>query len=762
MRISETRSSYKNLASTLPQNRGLKGKKNLAESQSAPDTRPQYENSTNLIPDLYTGVAEQTFTDSPYVPETQLKPYNPDDLWQKTADYTIYDDMVNDDQINVCLQLKRDMVLGSGWDIVPSDDSQEEIKKFLDKALKDECEVPLEELLEEILSGWRYGFSLTEKIFKHNDEGKLVLKTLKTRHPQTWLIHTDERGNISRYHQRGANQDIDVDPKALIHYVNNRRFQNPYGTSDLRPAYAAWFVKRQVVRFYSIYLEKAASPTPVAKYDKNAPQDAINKIHNAIKTIQTKTALTIPKDIELEWLEAKSNGEAYSKAIQLFNMFIGRCLFVPDLLGFQGSETGGGSYSLGTEQIKIFANHIARRRSTLEKLVNYHIIRPMVVYNFGLVDSFPQFRLRPIDDKEALEMAKVWLEAVKGKTYKPSDEEINHFRKAVKFPEGDVEFHEPLDLMGGFGESDDDQSEGKTPPQRGAQRGKQADESQDSDKAKPKKTFAKRVYKEPEATYWKKVNFKALESHLDSYQETLMAEANPVIEKIYRDMFDQIQKKKILQNQRPERIETIKLKYLKELKQVIKQSLLDSFKDSKMMAQQELMKGNFRAPLPNEKFLEVLEQETFDYIGDWEYTVTKGARQALMEAIKDGKPLSSVIDFLETEGKDVALVSLERYSRTKFTEVMNRGRIEFFDDSGVVAAYQYSAILDDRTSDICAGLHGKVFKAGTEPVPPMHFNCRSVLVPITKYEEWEADDKVGSKDIDAFIEENKGTGFPRR
>lgn len=38
-------------------------------------------------------------------------------------------------------------------------------------------------------------------------------------------------------------------------------------------------------------------------------------------------------------------------------------------------------------------------------------------------------------------------------------------------------------------------------------------------------------------------------------------------------------------------------------------------------------------------------------------------------------------------------------------------------------------------------------------------NCRSVLVPITKYEEFTADTKVGKEDIDKFIEENKGKGF---
>jgi hypothetical protein len=510
----------------------------LAETQSAPATRPQYENSESLVDDVYTGSAEKSFTDSPYASDTQLKPYNPDDLWQKIASYETYEEMVLDDQVNVCLKLKKDMVLGSGWDIVPSDDSQDEMKEALETALKDDCEAPFEEMLEEIISAYEFGFSLTEKLFKTDDTGMLALKTLKTRHPNTWLIHTDERGNITRYEQRAQRTNINVDPKCLIHYVNNRKFQNPYGTSDLRPAYAAWFTKRQIIKFFAIFLEGAAGAKPVAKYDKNAPQEAINAIHNAIKSFQAKTALTIPKDIELEFLEAKSNGEIYAKAIGLFNMFIGRSLFIPDLLGFQGSETGGGSYSLGKEQIKIFGNHIARRRSTLESLVNYHIIKPMVLYNFGLVEKFPKFRLRPIDDNDAVEMAKVWLEAVKGKTYKPSDEEINHFRKSVKFPEGEVEFHEPLDLGGGFG-PDGEPVDGD---EKKAAKAKAGDKPEDDKEAKQKKTFAKRVYKEPETLYWKKVNFKAIESHLEAYETGFMAEASKIVAKVYRDLFDQIQK----------------------------------------------------------------------------------------------------------------------------------------------------------------------------------------------------------------------------
>lgn len=41
-------------------------------------------------------------------------------------------------------------------------------------------------------------------------------------------------------------------------------------------------------------------------------------------------------------------------------------------------------------------------------------------------------------------------------------------------------------------------------------------------------------------------------------------------------------------------------------------------------------------------------------------------------------------------------------------------------------------------------------------------NCRSLLIPITIYEQMTPSEKVGKQDINAFIEENKGVGFPKR
>jgi SPP1 gp7 family putative phage head morphogenesis protein len=158
---------------------------------------------------------------------------------------------------------------------------------------------------------------------------------------------------------------------------------------------------------------------------------------------------------------------------------------------------------------------------------------------------------------------------------------------------------------------------------------------------------------------------------------------------------------------------------------------------------------------------------------------------AINEAIKDGKGIASILPKIDDIEKE-SLVSLERFYRTKTTELFNRGRVSFFDSTGIVEAYQYSAILDDRTTVICAGLHGKIFKAGEQPIPPLHFNCRSVVVPITRFEDFKVDKSVGgevkvggrnadrtkenfprtggtikikNQSIDKFIEENKGEGF---
>lgn len=711
----------------------------IEETDDTPSAKPKSSKSdTSYLQGLYFGEIEKSFQESSYYPDSQKKPYNPDPLVEKDYTYGVYDQMLEDEQVSVALQLKKDLVIGSGWHIESKD---EDIKEDLESLLQDEVARPLSDILNDIIQAYEYGFSVSEKVFRTLPDGRLTLKDIKPRHPSTWLLHTDVHGNMIKYEQRGMNTSVDIEQNSIIHYVNNPKHQNPYGRSDLFTAFQAWMTKRHVTRFYAIYLENAAGPKPVAKYDRRAPESAVTEIFNIIKNFQTKTAMTIPKEFEVEFLEAKNNGESYIKGINIFNMFIGRALFIPDLLGFSGSETGGGSFSLGKEQIGLFYKHIFRRREVLERIIDQHVIRPMCLYNYGLMEEYPKFKFNPLSDEDASKQAELWIKGVQGTGYTPTLEEVNHFRSLVKFPQSDE--LEMAPVASPFGAPPNPDSEEKEPEE---------EEKEEAEQKDSRKDFALKLDSLP-GNYKAKVNFKLADQLLKSAISKMQVELEPIVEDIFEDLYSQMQKKKIVQTQNIEKSEKLQLKYLGKMQQVFKKHFRRLHNDGMQMAKTEVRKSDFAANLAHDEFLEFLENETFRFVGDWEYKITTKAKNELTKAIKDGKPLSSVISVMDDEGMALSETALERYARTKSTEVFNRGRMEYFDSTGVVDAYQYSAILDDVTSEICGQLNGLTFPKGEAPIPPLHFNCRSVLIPITRFEEWSADGVTnGGQNVDKFLE----------
>lgn len=678
---------------------------------------------------------------SSYDTDSYFDPFNPDDLYQKDHSYQIYEEMMRDDQVSLCMQLKKDITLCSGFDFIAGDDGQEEIIKDLKIAFLEDTDWPFEEQLDEILSAYEFGFSLTEKVFRKREDGSLTLQALLTRHPGPWLIHMDESGMIERYEQQIDMGSIDIPKEVLIHYINKRKFQNPYGVSDLRPAYAAWFMKKHITRWYGIFIEKAGSPIPIGKYKRGSTAEKDKQaLHNALKKFMAKSTMVIPDDYKVDFLEAKNNGDVFIKGINLFNMLIGRSTLMPDLLGLSGSETSGGAYALGKEQMELFFKHINRRRTIIERIVNQHLVWPIVLHNWGFIDNYPKFKLRPISKDETMEAVKLWLDATKSHIYEPGKSEIDHFRNIINFPTDDIErVDEPIEAVPG---EDEIETEVDIIP------------TEDGDDS----AFAsKRPFKDPGGDYSRKVDIKRIESEFNSGMARFKGIVFPLIDEMLADMEDQIGRRKIIEQQKVSRVDSIKLKGISKIKTALTKDLHNQYKTAKEIAASEIFQSSFAKPIVDDKFLEILEKENFDYIGDWEYKITQKARLAMIQAIKDGTPLQDVAGI-----RDEAKASMERYARTKFTEVMNKGRIAFFEQSKVVAGYQYSAILDDRTTEICRGLHGKKFKAGNQPVPPMHFNCRSIVIPITIFESFEPDKTIGKTPIERFIDEKKGQGFPKQ
>ena len=93
--------------------------------------------------------------------------------------------------------------------------------------------------------------------------------------------------------------------------------------------------------------------------------------------------------------------------------------------------------------------------------------------------------------------------------------------------------------------------------------------------------------------------------------------------------------------------------------------------------------------------------------------------------------------------------NIDTMVRTNVFEAVNEARYAYFTDpqqSDFVEAFEYSAILDSRTTQICRELDGKIYRADSEywkSLRPLnHYNCRSILVPITAVDVWRESDPL--------------------
>jgi SPP1 gp7 family putative phage head morphogenesis protein len=116
--------------------------------------------------------------------------------------------------------------------------------------------------------------------------------------------------------------------------------------------------------------------------------------------------------------------------------------------------------------------------------------------------------------------------------------------------------------------------------------------------------------------------------------------------------------------------------------------------------------------------------------------------------VETDEAVNGALDQLWVDSEPQAAAYLNTLVRTNMFDAFNEGRYAEFTDpalGGFVEALEYSAVLDDRTTEICQALDGSVYNADNpiwdEYRPPNHYNCRSILVAVTQLDvargEWD-------------------------
>lgn len=143
------------------------------------------------------------------------------------------------------------------------------------------------------------------------------------------------------------------------------------------------------------------------------------------------------------------------------------------------------------------------------------------------------------------------------------------------------------------------------------------------------------------------------------------------------------------------------------------------------------------------------------------------ARGVILQSVKTGRPLGETILGLAAvfapyigdenvigDDKQTEPYRLETIVRTNTTDAYNHGRLTEFvrpEMQPFLVGLRYSAVLDERTTEVCRFLNGRVFRPGSNAIeqllPPNHFNCRSIVVPVVVGEQVPVEDFITEAEI---------------
>lgn len=102
---------------------------------------------------------------------------------------------------------------------------------------------------------------------------------------------------------------------------------------------------------------------------------------------------------------------------------------------------------------------------------------------------------------------------------------------------------------------------------------------------------------------------------------------------------------------------------------------------------------------------------------------------------EEGNYVTDAIDEVTAEAKMLFDNKVSLTGAVAVAQALNRGRMDAYQaNRASIYAFQWSAVLDQRTCPICQGLDGSVVDYGTynnsDWEPPIHIRCRCLIVAI--------------------------------
>lgn len=731
--------------------------------------------------------------------------YNPNVLVQRKS-LKVYDEMRRDGQIKAAMSLKKQFVMASGWEVVSPEGKPDdwEVTVFVADVFEDLGEQFNTSLLQ-MLTCLEYGFSVTEKVYDYDEDQKLTVCALNTVAPHDIQFYTDPFGNLlpNGIVQMGNKNFGQLPVDKFIIFPWQMEFGNWYGDSDLNAAHRPWLVKDQAYQWMAMLLERGGIPPAVIHYDPMKISDEIKaKLKAAVANMQAGAVMMFPRgasadSITFEWPEmAGQVSTVFIPAFDMFDKDISKSLLMPGLLGLS-PDSKFGSRSNGQTHFDVFLLAIEYLRMLVAGMLQTQLIKELVDLNFIVdPDDYPQFRWKPLTDDVKLDLLTAWGTLTGQNVVLSTPEDEAYIREQMKMPPKDVAWksvtsdprpkdpNAPETDMGPDGKplpKVDPKTGAIIPePKPGGDAGGADAGMEDAGNSKLRARQPHRHYALPAdanrgpTQYERKVDFIRIEKDLEGGAQDYLPRLRNTLAESRDALISQVRTE--FKNDLAWATAFATLPGTDDFHTTMKAMFKDMHTAGRNSIRTEVPQRFATLPTANlDDAIAFLNAKAITVSGVTEQRILDQVKAALLQAVSTGEPLDDTIQRLrdifgpyvdQTLDDNSDLTDpyrLEAIVRTNLTQVYNMGRMLQAKQAGdYLEGWQYSAIIDNRTTDVCRLLDGTIFDADDPRIdqlcPPRHVNCRSVVVPITTGETIDDSDLITPDEFNKAMDLS-GDGF---
>lgn len=216
-------------------------------------------------------------------------------------------------------------------------------------------------------------------------QGEYVIPAeIKIRDPRRFHFILNEDGSIS---PRLITFDAPYEgiPIPLRSIIIHRHweytgFGDPYGSGLGRQLYSLVEFRRTLMSFWIQFADKHTTPTAVGSYELGTPEEEVNSLLSALQRLGQETAVVIPKEINIDWLQSQGRPEIYTDLINYIDQQISYVMCGETTAG---QDTGRvGSYARDQVSDSIRKRKAKAFSEEIDETLNNTLIRWIVELNY--------------------------------------------------------------------------------------------------------------------------------------------------------------------------------------------------------------------------------------------------------------------------------------------------------------------------------------------------------------------------------------------